>query len=269
MFIISNGCSHTFTSQSNNYLSYLQDFIGNSITLDYISATSYLFGGEKQELSVFDERQEESWVNLNNFGKVIQPDNFSIINKLETTNNGIISLSFDGKSNQTIFLETIEYINRCISVDSKPDYVIVQWSGPSRNLQCIPNSYTTYEWVEVTPHDNTENGVLMEPLASLQTLMYIYNLQTFLKSNDIKYTFLCYMELDSSVTKLDTFNSIDLNNFISYETSHPILKGFLNDFKEIGWTKDKPGHPDTVASKYISIKIMEHINPNFKENILI
>ena len=267
MFIISNGCSHTFTSQSNNYLLSLQEIIGNSITLDYISATSYLFGGQKQELSVFDKRQ--SWLKLNKFGKIPPPNNFSIINKLETTNNGIISLSFDGKSNQTIFLETIEYISRCISVDSKPDYVIVQWSGPSRNLQCIPNSYTTHEWLEVTPMDNTEHGVLMEPLASLQTLMYIYNLQTFLKSNDIKYTFLCYMELDSSVTKLNIFNSIDLNNFISYENSHPILRGFLNNFKERGWTIDKAGHPDGAASKYISIKLMQHINSNFKEDILI
>ena len=267
MFIISNGCSHTFTRKDSNYLSFLQGLIGNNITLNYISATSYLFGGQKQELSIFDKAQRPSW--FPNFQETVRPDDFDIITKLRTSDNGIISLSFDGKSNQTIFLETIEYINKCISNDSKPDYVVIQWSGPSRTLNCIPNTYATYEWIEATPMDNTEYGVLIEPFASLQTLMYIYNLQTFLKSHNINYTFMCYMELDSSVTKLDTFNLIDLNNFISYEDSHPILDGFINNFKERGWVADTAGHPSSKASKYMAGKIKEHINQNLKQNILI
>ena len=64
MFIISNGCSHTFTRKDSNYLSFLQGLIGNNITLNYISATSYLFGGQKQELSIFDKAQRPSWLNF-------------------------------------------------------------------------------------------------------------------------------------------------------------------------------------------------------------
>ena len=181
---------HTITTKKDIYLLSLKNIqtFGyiQSYTIDRIS-----FGGKSQQ---------------------IQHEN--VVDNLITTDNGIISSAYDGKSNQIIFLESVEYINQCISKDKKPNHVIIQWSGPSRLIRIEPTE-KSYLWVDCNPSDYIEH-TMFEPI-SITTLMYIYNMQTFLKSHNIDYTFFCYMELDSFVTKLDTFKLIDLDKFISYE----------------------------------------------------
>ena len=235
MFIYSNGCSHTYKNFKNGYLSLIfKKLFNDSDAFKFVQSIEYLFGGKSQQ---------------------IQHEN--VIDTLITTDNGIISSAYDGKSNQIIFLESVEYINQCISKGKKPNHVIIQWSGPSRLIRLEPTE-ESYLWIDCNPSDYIEH-TMFEPMASITSLMYIYNMQTFLQSHNIDYTFICYMELDSFITKLDTFNLIDLNNFISYENSHPILDGLRNPFLKNNWCDDTQGHPGDKANNYIAKKFIKRL----------
>jgi len=235
MFIYSNGCSHTFRDHENGYLSLIfKKIFKSSDTFKIIQSIEYLFGGKSEQ---------------------IQHEN--VVDNLITTDNGIVSSAYDGKSNQIIFLESVEYINQCISKGKKPNHVIIQWTGPSRLIRMEPTE-KSYLWVDCNPNDYIKH-TMFEPMASITTLMYIYNMQTFLKSHNIDYTFLCYIELDSFVTKLDTFKLIDLDKFISYEKEHPITYGLRNAFLSKGWCDDEAGHPDLNAHIYMFDKIIQNI----------
>ena len=201
MFIYSNGCSHTEKNfKHDGYISLISDyFFGYEIKPTIVQSLEYLFGGKSEQIQ----------------------DN--VVNRLITTDNGIVSTAYSGKSNQIICLETIEYISKCISNNIKPDYVIIQFTGPNRRMIIKPD-VNNYIWFDCNLYDGLDH-VDLEPLASISSLMNILQLQEFLKNNNIDYTFLCYHELDASISKLASFNFLDLTKFTIYSIFIPDIFG--------------------------------------------
>ena len=122
-----------------------------------------------------------------------------------------LSLASSGKSNDCIYFETIETIERLISDNKKPDLVLIQWSGPSRRLTMNLESETIFC---VTPDDIIENVAIphFEPLASELTIRYSSILAQYLNRLNIEYRFLFYFPTEIlAVSKIDTNTSNYLN----------------------------------------------------------
>ena len=71
----------------------------------------------------------------------------------------------------------METISGLIESGNKPDYVFIQWSGANRRMHSTPDGGHLF----VNLHDNTELGILFDPMGSHHTLHYMFALQQFLK----------------------------------------------------------------------------------------
>lgn len=165
-----------------------------------------------------------------------------------------------GKNNQRIFIETIDFVSRLIQSNKKPDFCIIQWSGPSRKLDFDYESTYTYDYskyndmfmhsVTVNPHDNCEKGLLVEPFASKVTLQYMLMLQNFFLSYDIDYAFIPYMELEENEFILTEYNLLDKSKC----TANPFI-GHRNEFRKKNMVTDFNGHPNLLAGNHLVEKL--------------
>ena len=171
-----------------------------------------------------------------------------------------------GAGNDYIFHQSLETISKLIQNNEKPDYVLIQWSGPNRRQHCLPDGEILY----VNLFDNTEYNIKFEPMGSMHTLHYIFSMQEFLKKHNINYTFLNFMALDESIKKLNIYKEIDLDKFLYIENDSEILfNGILSHLKKEEMTLDLGGHANEKGNLVVVNRILkklgfEEINYNSK-----
>ncbi len=161
-----------------------------------------------------------------------------------------------GAGNDYIYHHSIERISQLISIDKKPDYVIIQWSGANRRMNCGPSGIPEF----VNIWDRPELGVPFEPMASNHSLHFIFALQEFLKSNNINYWFFNYMGLDKCIKKSHILPLIDFTKFIDFGNDNIIFEGLLEYFKSQNLCCDEQGHPDQEANFIIANRITDKLN---------
>lgn len=176
--------------------------------------------------------------------------------EFNTNDNVVHNFSDSGKGNDMIFHETIEFLSNCKLNNIKPDYVFVQWSGPSRYT--IQDGYDNIRFCN--PGNTKDEFLNFDPFASRETLSYIFSLQEILKNMDIEYYFCCYMELDKNCGNLSVYNNIDIDKFIKFDdNTHPIFGGFRNKMRQFGYIVDAAGHPSYYGHWYIANKFLEKL----------
>lgn len=167
-----------------------------------------------------------------------------------------------GKNNQRIFIETIDFVSKLINENKKPNFCIIQWSGPNRKLDFDYKSSYTYDYSEyndmfthslnVNPHDYSKKGLLVEPFASKTTLQYMLMLQYFFVSYGIEYAFIPYMELQKDDILQAEYNLLDKSKL----TANPFI-GHRNNFRKRNLVIDFNGHPNLIAGNYLTEKLYE------------
>lgn len=220
-----NGCSHTIGVSGKYSWSYV---IGKSISRNI----HYSTGG--------------------NQNKYFEEVDYS------TNQNTLYNFSDSGKGNDIIFYETIEFLSNCKLNNVKPNYVFIQWSGPSRiGVQDVFGKMN----LNTPSDDNGSLHLIFEPHASRTSLSYIFSLQEILKSMNIDYYFCCYMDFDKDSQKYPMFDAIDLTRFISFDDeTHPILGGFRDMMRKNYLVSDGAGHPSFLGHYLIASKFLEKIN---------
>ena len=104
-------------------------------------------------------------------------------------NDFLVNDARSGIGNDKIFHQSMESICKLMGTGKKPDFVIIQWSGPNRREHCLMDEKPVY----VTLYDNTEYHLKYEPMGSMHTIHYVYCLQQFLMNHDIPYYFFNYI----------------------------------------------------------------------------
>jgi hypothetical protein len=222
MIIYSNGCSHTHVHCVE------KDKIWSSNIMKNFVSDYYMFISSTNHFNVNLTNQE----------------------------NILINESRCGAGNDYIFHQSLETITHLIDKGKKPNYVLIQWSGPNRRQHCLPNG----NLVNVNLFDNVEYHVKFEPMGSKHTLHYMYVLQEFLKKNNIEYYFFNYMPLDQSIKNLSIYQKIDLSKFIDFGHGSEILtKGIIDEIKNKSLSCDEMGHPNEDGNEYISKEILNKI----------
>lgn len=174
---------------------------------------------------------------------------------IKPNSNILYNQALHGAGNDYIFHKSLESIGGLISSGNKPDYVIIQWSGPNRRLHSTPDG----GYLFVNPHDNTELGVLFEPMGSEHTLHYMFALQEFLKKHNIPYLFFNYMELYKLIKKSTIYNLIDLNNVLDFGGDINMFTGLINFFKENNMNCDEGGHPNKSGNYFIGKAVTQKL----------
>jgi hypothetical protein len=240
----------------------------------------------KNKLVLLPESKRPSWVtklsddlNLKNLYSMMTPlfnkssDRFEhdLKSYLEINSNEfIVTLAEDGKGNDSIFMDTISTLYNFKKLNIKLDFVIVQWSGPSRKLiSGVPKMHPItsaelliYDGIYryANPHEYYEFGLNLEPAGSWITLNNMMILQNYLKDNNINYAFLNYFPLDSSLENSFAFKELDLGKFLVYKNNHPIFDGWIESIKKDNLSIDKDGHPNEELQQIIADKVREQIN---------
>jgi len=178
--------------------------------------------------------------------------------KINLTNNSNILYndSDSAKGNDMIYIQTLEFLSQCRNEGIKPDYIIIQWSGPSR----IARQDVFENMIFHTPSDE-ENNIILEPHGSRLTLSYMISLQEILKSMNIEYFFINYMELDTKIEKYNILNSLDVSRCISFnESTHPLFDGWRISIRKNGLSMDSDGHPSYLGHYFIANRILKYMN---------
>lgn len=172
--------------------------------------------------------------------------------------NVLYNQAMHGAGNDFIFHTSLETISSLLSNGNKPDYVIIQWSGPNRRMHVFPEHY-----VFVNPWDYTELGVKYEPYGSEHTIHYMFSLQEFLKKNKINYLFFNYMALDESIKKSYVFKELDMDRFLNFGMGNDIIFNGLIDFlKSKNMCCDEAGHPNHDGNYLICKEIASKLDIN-------
>ena len=193
------------------------------------------------------------------------------LSEIKTLNkNFLINGGISGASNDHIFHKSLESICQLIEIDKKPDFVIIQWSGPNRREHCLLDGKSVF----VNLKDNLQYHLKYEPMGSKHTIHYVYCMQKFLIDHDIPFYFFNYMAFDYTIRELEIYKKIDTDRFIDFGLKERTLFVGLIDFlKERDFTRDEQGHANELGNKFIAEKIMEKIkndplNEKFVENYL-
>jgi hypothetical protein len=172
-------------------------------------------------------------------------------------NDLAINDAVSGAGNDHIFHSTLESLGVLFNLNIKIDYVIIQWSGPSRREHIFPNGTGR---VFVNPTENLDYHLKFEPMASTHSLHYMYTLQELLKSKGIKYYFFNYIPLDNDIKKLSIYKQMDFNKFINFEVGkETIFNGLVNLIIDKKFNNDSQGHANLDGNTFISNKILEKI----------
>jgi len=233
MILLTNGCSHSVPVKSEQKTEW------SSKVSEKLGIDDYVWMGLHDDF-FFNDRN-------------LYLDTISKLPK----NNFTFSLASSGKSNDCIYFETIETIERLIKLNKKPDLVLIQWSGPSRRITMDISDDTIFC---VTPEDIIENVAIphFEPLASELTIRYTSLLSDYLKIKNIDYRFLFYFNIDNRCLNRDVL--LDTTNYISFPN------GLIEYMKSNDLTWDTAGHPSKQGHEYISNLFLKNIKIN--KNIL-
>lgn len=231
MICLFNGCSHTEGSQIPPSQTWA------NLVLKSISPLSKFYHIH----SVDGNADEHIFKHLNGIDEFI-----------DFKNPTGLSVAKSGKGNDAICFETINYVEYLKQIHKKPDYVFIQWSGPSRSIvQDLVTNYVQF----INPHNVEEfkyNTLKPEPLASSLTLTYYIILQNYLENNKIKYIFVDYMGTDDIVYNPYIKKSINYDNIVG--------NTLIDLFKITDLTIDKEGHPNDMGFRYIASLILEKLN---------
>lgn len=236
MILYVNGCSHS----DDLWL------IPNSINKDYVWPC-ILMNRLSDDYDYF-RIQGHSFINRPHQ----KNGNFNLPIKEKLHKDILINDSVSGAANDYIFHTTIESINTLIENDKKPDFVIIQWSGPNRREYCDFDGNLKF----VTPHDNPDLHFKFEPMGSLHTIHYMYGLQKILNKYEIKHIYMNYFGLDKSIQKSNIYSkikSIDFGN----DTLH---NGILPLIKDLGYNRDEQGHTNKLGNEFIVKNIIDLIS---------
>ena len=176
---------------------------------------------------------ENSWANI-----IAKNNDLQLINESQC-----------GVGNDFIFHKTLESISKLIDNNKKPEFVIIQWSGPNRRLHCDIDG--NYYYVNLTDH--LKYHPKYEPMGSEHTLHYMFSLQEFLKTNGIKYYFFNYKDLNQSIKLLNIYNKIDWECDFEINMIH---------LKKNGLVADDFGHPSLEGQYWIANNISKKLGYN-------
>lgn len=174
---------------------------------------------------------------------------------IKKNSNVLYNQALHGAGNDYIFHKSLENITGLLNSGNKPDYVILQWSGPNRRLHSTADGGHLF----VNPYDNTELGVVFEPMGSEHTLHFMFAMQEFLKNNNINYLFFNYMELSKLIKKSAVYKCIDFNNIVNFDSTNNMFDGLIDFFKSNDMNCDEGGHPNELGNYFIGKHIVETI----------
>lgn len=216
----------------------------------YTNGCSHTAGGCFKQMYSWPNLIMKSIMNLESYSTNPPNTDFKKDSKV------LYNQALHGAGNDYIFHKSLETISSLIENENKPDYVIIQWSGPNRRLHALPDGF-----VFVNPWDYPELGVKFEPYGSEHTLHYMFSLQEFLKSNNINYLFFNYMALDKSIKSSSILNKIDFDRFLNFGMGNDIIFNGLIDFlKSKNMCCDDAGHPNHDGNYLISKEIANKLN---------
>lgn len=254
MKILVNGCSHSACGPTNiatisNRLVPVQDSRKSWVTK--LSSDLNL----KNLYSIKQPLFSKSW---DGFGDDLK-------SYLEISSSKfIVTLAEDGKGNDSIFMDTISTLYNFKKLNIKLDFVVVQWSGPSRRLISGAPKIEPQDGIYrfANPHEYYEFGLNLEPSGSWITLNNMVILQNYFKDNNINYTFLNYFPLDRSLSNSFAFKELDLSKFLVYKNNHPIFDGWIDSILKDKLSIDPQGHPNDKLQKMISSMVVDRISKN-------
>ena len=242
----------------------------------YVNGCSYS-SGHKSE-SNFNWPKILMYSLVDNFKEILKNDIISYKNT-NNENNILFNSAHYGGGNDRILHTTLEEIEHLISENLKPDLVIIEWTWPNRRRTLTEtgqeyylnssNDYLFKECSELDIFMHNNNKVKPEPLASEETLHYMFILQEYFIKNNIDYLFFNYIKLDKSVKKLNIFKKIDLSKFIKFSNIDDLLfTGLFEFILKNGLSKDLYAHENEGGHKFIAKEIRNRIL-NEKTNKLI
>ena len=209
----------------------------------------------KNETYVWPNQLMSGFTKSFNYYRNLNPVVLNELNILENM-DFLVNEGTTAAGNDHIFHQTLESICKLMGTGKKPDFVIIQWSGPNRREHCLMDEKPVY----VTLYDNTEYHLKYEPMGSMHTIHYVYSLQQFLLNHDIPYYFFNYMQFDYSITELEIYKKNDLSRFVDFGLhSRTLFTGLIDLFKEKRFNRDEQGHANEEGNRFISNKIMEKI----------
>ena len=169
----------------------------------------------------------------------------------------VINNSAQGKANDSIFSDVID--NLSSQKNKKKISYVVQFSSANRRTHMLPNG----ERIWINPYDNTKYHLKLEPMASMDTLHYIYALQNIFENHRVNYCMLSYFPIEKTIKNARFIKkNIDLSKFITYDDStHPLFDGFIDYMKRDNLTKDIQGHPSQKGHYFL----FERIKNYFKD----
>ena len=242
----------------------------------YVNGCSYSAGHKSESFLNWPKVLMYSLVD--NFKEILKNDIISYENT-NNENNLLFNSAHDGGGNDRILHTTLEEIEHLISENLKPDLVIIEWTWPNRRRTLneigeeyyLNNSkdYLFEKYTELDIFMYNNNKVKPEPLASEETLHYMFILQEYFIKNNIDYLFFIYIKLDESVKKLNIFKKIDLSRFIEFNNINDLLfTGLFEFIIKNGLSKDSYAHENDLGHKFIAKEIRNRIL-NEKTNKLI
>lgn len=167
-----------------------------------------------------------------------------------------ISVAKSGKGNDSICFETINYVEYLKQINKKPDYIFIQWSGPTRRIVQTWDDKVQY----LNPHNISEIGFQpnWEPLGSSLTLTYYVILQNYLEKNNIEYVFIDYPGINDIVYNPYLKKSINYNKVFSISGNINLLEYLIEHNLNI----DKDGHPNELGHYFIAESVMGILKKN-------
>ena len=176
----------------------------------YVNGCSYSAGHISE--SFFNWPKILMYSFTDNFKEILKENIISHKN-INNENNILFNSAHHGVGNDRILHTTLEEIEHLISENLKPDLVIIEWTWPDRRRTLTEtgeeyylnssNDYLFLKGNELDVFMHNNNKVKPEPLASEETLHYMFILQEYFIKNNIDYLFFNYIKLDESVKELN------------------------------------------------------------------
>jgi hypothetical protein len=206
---------------------------------------------------------------MDNFEEILKENIISYENT-NNKNNVLFNSARHGGGNDRILHSTLEEIEHLIFENLKPDLVIIEWTWPDRRRTLTEagdeyylNSSKDYLFKEYSELDTfmyNNNKVKPEPLASEETLHYMFILQEYLIKNNIDYLFFNYIKLDEYVKNLKIYRKIDLSKFIKFSNIDDLLfTGLFEFIIKNGLSNDLYAHENDAGHKFIAKEILNRI----------
>jgi len=233
----------------------------------YVNGCSYSAGHISKSFTNWPKILMEPF--MDNFEEILKENIISYENT-NNKNNVLFNSARHGGGNDRILHSTLEEIEHLIFENLKPDLVIIEWTWPDRRRTLTEagdeyylNSSKDYLFKEYSELDTfmyNNNKVKPEPLASEETLHYMFILQEYLIKNNIDYLFFNYIKLDEYVKNLKIYRKIDLSKFIKFSNIDDLLfTGLFEFIIKNGLSNDLYAHENDAGHKFIAKEILNRI----------